>query len=187
MTAAVATAVPFGKSGYRAAIDLEEHPTRRGELGPTPKFAAITPDYPRVMGIPLLAGRPFTDADRDGAPPVALVDQVAARVFWPNETVVGKRLRFIWLKDWVTIVGVVGNVRRDSLAAEPEPSLYVPLRQSPIASAAHALLRVAGDTRIDAGLTSAVRDAVAHALAIRQMQDAVAGLQRRGTFGRHLR
>jgi len=158
--AAVTSAIPFGAMSNRAAIDLEEHPTPQGRLGPTPKFAAITPDYPRTMGIPLVAGRAFSDADRDGAPPVALVDQAAARTFWPNENPIGKRLRFIWLKDWMTVVGVVGDVRRDSLTAVPEPSLYVPLRQNSIATAAFVLLRVAGETRIDAGLTTAVRDVV---------------------------
>jgi predicted permease len=159
--AAVATAIPFGGMSNRAAIDVEEHPTRPGVLGPIPKFAAITPDYPRTMGIPLLAGRAFTDADRDGSPPVALVDQAAARALWPNEDPIGKRLRFIWLKDWVTVVGVIGNVRRDSLTAVPEPSLYAPLRQNSVSTRAFVLLRVAGDAHVDAGLTNAVRDAVA--------------------------
>ena len=158
--AAVSTAIPFGAMSNRAAIDLEEHPTPQGRLGPTPKFAAITPDYPRTMGIPLIAGRPFNDGDRDGAPLVAFVDQSAARAFWPNENAVGKRLRFIWLKDWVTVIGVVGDVRRDSLTAAPEPSLYVPLRQNSVSTNAFVLLRVGGEARIDASLTSAVRDAV---------------------------
>jgi putative ABC transport system permease protein len=157
---AVSTAIPFGAMTTRAAIEIEEHPTPQGRLGPTPKFAAITPGYPRTMGIPLLAGRAFTEADRDGGPPVALVDQSAARTFWPGENPLGKRLRFIWLRDWMTVVGVVGDVRRDSLTAAPEPSLYVPMQQNAVTTKAFVLLRVAGDTRIGAGLTNAVRDVV---------------------------
>jgi len=159
--AAIATSVPFGAMHSGAAIDIEAHPTRPGDMGPFPKFGGISADYLRVMGIPLLAGRAFTDADREGAPSVALVDEAAAREYWPNENAVGKRLRFIWLKDWMTVVGVVGNVRRDSLTARAEPSLYVPLRQNPIFTPSHLLLRVAADAQVDAALTRAIRGAVA--------------------------
>jgi predicted lysophospholipase L1 biosynthesis ABC-type transport system permease subunit len=58
-------------------------------------------------------------------------------------------------------VGVIGNVRRDSLTAAPEPSLYAPLRQNSVSTRAFVLLRVAGDAHVDAGLTNAVREAVA--------------------------
>jgi predicted permease len=112
------------------------------------------------MGIPLLAGRAFIEADRDHAPLVALVDQSAARTFWPGENPIGKRLRFIWLRDWMTVVGVVGDVRRDSLTAAPEPSLYVPMNQNAVTTKAFVLLRVAADARIGAGLTNAIRDVV---------------------------
>ena len=159
--AAVATALPFGALHGGAAIDIEAHPTRPGDMGPFPQFATITANYLRAMGIPLVAGRTFTDADGENASPVALVDQAAARKFWPNESAVGKRLRFVWLKDWVTVVGVVGDVRRDSLTAVAEPSLYVPLRQVAAFPPAFLLLRLAGDATIDASLTSAVRSAVA--------------------------
>ena len=159
--AAVATALPFGALHGGAAIDIEAHPTRPGDMGPFPQFATITANYLRAMGIPLVAGRAFTDADRENAPSVALVDQAAALKFWPNESAVGKRLRFVWLKDWVTVVGVVGDVRRDSLTAVAEPSLYVPLRQVAAFPPAFLLLRLAGDATIDASLTSAVRSAVA--------------------------
>jgi putative ABC transport system permease protein len=159
--AAVATAIPFGAPTYRAAIDIEAHPTRPGDLGPTPKFAGISTDYLRVMGIPLRAGRAFSDADREGAPAVALVDEAAARTLWPNDNAIGKRLRFVWLKNWITVVGVVGDVHRDSLTSSPEPSLYVPVRQVPLPAEGYLLLQLSPDARIDANLTGAIRAAVA--------------------------
>ena len=159
--AAVTSAVPFGGTQLRAAIEIEDHPTPPGNLGPIPKFARISADYLRVMGIPLRAGRAFTDADREDTPPVALVDEAAAQRFWPNEPAVGKRLRFIWLKEWITVVGIVGNVRRDSLTAAWEPSLYVPMRQDPIGTTGYLVLRVNGEADAGASLSNAIRSAVA--------------------------
>lgn len=91
-----------------------------------------TPEYFRVMGIPVLAGRPFGPTDRAGAPGVALVNQTLARRFFPDEDPVGKRVRFGVMgspQDW-EIVGVVGDVRPRTLDGEPRPEAFVPLEQT---------------------------------------------------------
>jgi predicted permease len=129
--AAVASGVPFSGSGEgQGPLDVEAHPIAPGAPRETFAINTITPAYPRVLGLPLIAGRQLTDADRAGATRVALVDAEAARVLWPDrKDVLGQRVKFVYLKDWITIVGVVGNVKRDSLSASPMPSLYIPLAQ----------------------------------------------------------
>lgn len=92
-----------------------------------------TPDYFRVMGIPLTAGRAFSEADNRSAPPVALVNQTFARRFFPNENPIGQRLRFGEPKPsnpWITIVGVVGDVRGFGLDKQPNSEIYQVYQQS---------------------------------------------------------
>ena len=88
-------------------------------------------DYFRVMGIRLLRGRGFTDADREDAPNVAVVSQSAAQRLWPNENPIGKRMHY-WSADTAslrTVVGVADDIRWRSLR-EATPTIYLPWRQS---------------------------------------------------------
>ncbi|HEV2915193.1 MAG TPA: ABC transporter permease [Pyrinomonadaceae bacterium] len=95
----------------------------------------INSDYFRAMGIPLLSGRPFGAQDRADAPAVAIIADTAARRFWPNESPIGKRIKLGSLdnpeRPWISIVGVVGDVRHYGLDIAPEPQLYLPHRQNP--------------------------------------------------------
>jgi putative ABC transport system permease protein len=87
-----------------------------------------------AMGIPMLAGRTFTDADRSGAPPVVIVSQALARRYWPQRDPVGKRVRFDGDpgEPWMTVVGVVGDARQLGLHHPPPPILYIPYQQFPL-------------------------------------------------------
>lgn len=127
---AAASALPFGAIAYPAAMEVEAHPTPAGGVPALPIRIIVTPDYFRALGIPLLRGRGFTNADRAGSPAVALIDATAARTLWPSEDPIGQRIRYVWEHDWITIVGVVGDVKRDSLSGTAEPSLYLPMSQS---------------------------------------------------------
>jgi putative ABC transport system permease protein len=94
-------------------------------------LSGVSPSYFRAMGIPLLAGRLFTNADGEGAPKVAIVSESLARAYWPGEIPLGKHLSFPGqVPDWREIVGVVGDTRHASLAAQPSEDLYFPLRQN---------------------------------------------------------
>jgi putative ABC transport system permease protein len=118
-------------------------------------FRAVSPAIFEALGMPVLDGRAFTDADRQGALPVAIVDQAAADLFWPGESPLGRRVGRPWLGEWLTVVGVVPTVHNNDLLAEPIPALYVPFAQHPTvavtlvtrgdrpASAAAAALRTA--------------------------------------------
>jgi putative ABC transport system permease protein len=91
----------------------------------------VTADYFRAMGIPLLHGRAFSDADRADTAAVAVIDQSFADRYFPGENPVGKRARTTNSRTFREIVGVVGNVRQTSLDEPPEPHFYVAHLQSP--------------------------------------------------------
>ncbi|HEY7860106.1 MAG TPA: ABC transporter permease, partial [Gemmatimonadaceae bacterium] len=129
LIAATTSAVPFGATAFPAAMEVEAHPTPPGGEPAMPIRTTVSPDYFRALGIPLLRGRGFTNADREGVPAVAIVDAAAARRFWPTEDAIGQRIRYVWMHDWITIVGVVGTVKRDSLSGAVQPSLYRPMAQ----------------------------------------------------------
>jgi putative ABC transport system permease protein len=104
----------------------------------------ITPDYFRTMGIPLERGRIFTDADREGSPPVAIVNQAFAHAYCPEKECLGARIQsWIRKKDRLTIVGVVANARLRP-EAEPFPEIYVPYLQAAVPFMT-ILTRTAGD------------------------------------------
>jgi putative ABC transport system permease protein len=93
-------------------------------------LSGVSPSYFHTMGIPLLTGRLFTQADGEGAPKVAIVSEALAHAYWPGENPLGKHISFPGEKpDWREIVGVVGDTRHASLAADPSEDLYFPLRQ----------------------------------------------------------
>jgi putative ABC transport system permease protein len=101
---------------------------------PTSKTVAVTPDLIATMGIPLLRGRDISERDTDDAPNVVVVNEAFARAHFPNEEVLGKRLRFNSPgepEDTGEIVGVVGDTRWRSLTEEPPPIMFVSMKQRP--------------------------------------------------------
>ncbi|HEV2492298.1 MAG TPA: ABC transporter permease [Terriglobia bacterium] len=94
----------------------------------------ISPDYFRVMGVPLLRGRWFTDQDSASAPRVGIINATTARRFWKDADPVGRAFKFSFQKvtdPWITVVGVVGDMRRDDLTKEPVSQVFLPLSQDP--------------------------------------------------------
>ena len=94
----------------------------------------VTADYFRAMGIPLLRGRDFTEADRPGAPPVVIVDEQLANQYFPNENPVGRVIDHFG--QGLTIVGVAGSVHQMELGAPYKAVVYYPLYQQPFSTAA---------------------------------------------------
>jgi putative ABC transport system permease protein len=125
--AGATTALPFSGAGGSAdvLIEGEPHPTRV-ELG------VVTPDYFRVMGIPVKEGRFFLDADRDGAPRTVIVNEAFARRYCPDARCAVSRLKFGGNQQpWLTIVGVVGDVRA-SFEEAAGPGIYLSYLQMPV-------------------------------------------------------
>jgi predicted permease len=85
--------------------------------------ADVTPRYFETLGIPMVEGRDFTQADDEKAPPVLIVDQAAASHYWPGQDPLGKRLSTIW-GGVFTVVGVVKNSKHSFMNERPEPMIY---------------------------------------------------------------
>jgi predicted permease len=86
----------------------------------------VSPDYFRVLRVPIVEGRTFSTADTSGRPPVAIVNEEVARYLWPNESAIGKQLR---VPRPTTIVGVVGSTRLSTVRTAMTPQIYVPSLQ----------------------------------------------------------
>jgi putative ABC transport system permease protein len=91
----------------------------------------VSPRYFATMKIPVLRGRAFTEADRYGSAPVAIVNETLARRLWPNGDAIGRKLNGEWRDSpWCDIVGVVRDSRDDSASREPGPEVYRPNLQA---------------------------------------------------------
>jgi predicted permease len=114
------------------------------------RYHMATPDYFRALGTPLVRGRFFTEADKQDAPYVVIVNQVMASRYWPHEDVIGKRFTFADTpkeKDWFTIVGVVGDVKDKPSSQGAEPAFWWSHLQQP-SSDMSVVIRASSDPRL---------------------------------------
>ena len=136
VSVAGAMGLPAGQYGSNGGYVIEGQGTMQQHTGDLPQanFSLSTPGYFSTMDIPRVRGRDFTDADRHGSEPVVIVSEALVRQSFPNEDPIGRRLQCgldAESMKWMTIVGVVGNVRQDSPASPAAPALYMPLAQHP--------------------------------------------------------
>jgi putative ABC transport system permease protein len=121
---------------------------------------SITPNYFAVMRVPLVAGRHFDDRDSRDAPPAVIVNQTMARMFWPGEDPVGRRIKYGQLDSgapWMTIVGVVADTRRTGYDAAVRPETYLPHAQSTTGSLTIVVRAAGGAARAAPILRAVVR------------------------------
>lgn len=134
LDAAVANTVPLDGELPSLAVDVEGHPKSADYPAPMLWAGAISPGYPRLMGVPLLAGREFSESDSMSSAPVLLVTASTAKHFWPGENPIGKQVKSVTESRWRTVVGVVADVRQYNLANRTPSSLsgalYMPYPQS---------------------------------------------------------
>ena len=162
-SAAYASQLPMLDGNWSRAFDVVDDP-REESAWPMTEYRLVSPGYFGTMGIPLVAGREFRPGDRAEAPAVLIVNQTLARRHWPDESAVGRLVRWRRADTMVTgeVVGVVGDVLDDGLSAEPEPFTYYPFAQSSNRSAAF-VLRTTGDPgALVASVRSTVRDLDSH-------------------------
>jgi putative ABC transport system permease protein len=150
--------LPFSGSRTGQSFDIEGHPPGPDELTPSADYRKVSPDYFEAMGIVLLRGRDFTERDGESSTPVAVVNEAFARRFFDGEEVLGKRLLYPEGERRVSreIVGVVADLKHESLIGEGEPEVYVPFTQRPNS---WMFLAVRGDGDL-ATLAGSVRAAV---------------------------
>ena len=182
--AAEAIVPPFGGVGYTSDFHIAGRPAN--DYGTEIGHDYVSEEYFRTLGVPLLAGRLFTVADRTGSIPVTIVNAVMARKYFPAQDPVGQRITFDKFPDstsvWRTIVGVVGDVRQTGLEIEPKIEAYEPLGQQ-VNSYMTLLVRTQGSI---AALVPGIRSVVAQldpSLALAQVQS-LERLQARSIAGR---
>jgi putative ABC transport system permease protein len=124
-SAAVASGLPPDLMQLQDTFTIEGRPTPPNETDPLADFLFVSGDYFRTIGVPVLQGRTFSDADRQAAPLAVIVNQALARRFFHNQNPVGRRLRQNRDNPWMAIVGVVGDVKYSGLGAQAFPALYV--------------------------------------------------------------
>jgi putative ABC transport system permease protein len=138
--AALGTAVPLGGSGSESAVIAEGQPLPKADERPAGcTFVSVSGGYFAALGMPLLQGRTFSHLDRDGAPPVAIVDQGLVNLLFRGQDPLGKRIAFELLGDrtdpkpiWREIVGIVPHVQYYGVAStSPRVQVYVPHTQIP--------------------------------------------------------
>ena len=109
---------------------------RRPEENPNGDWQVVTPGYFETMGMRLVRGRFFEDTDGPDAPIAAVINETMARRYWPNEDAVGKRFHLgTNPRPWITVVGIVGQVRHNALTESARAEMYVPHGQWPAAGA----------------------------------------------------
>lgn len=146
-SAAVSVMVPLNSNmgTMTGGVLLEGRPLNPGELMPQVDFELASPDYFRVLGVPILAGRAFTDGDTEHSPAVAVVNARMAKHYWPTEDPIGRHVSIDNGKTWITVVGVASSVHQYGLDKDLKEGIYLPQDQSPSLTDAHLLVR----TRVD--------------------------------------
>jgi putative ABC transport system permease protein len=135
LSAAMASTYPLNplglaNRGLNASFQIEGRPPDPNEPTPQLDFRVASTDYFRTIRLPLIKGRLFAETDDTEARQVAVINQTLARHRWGNEDPLEKRITFDQGGTWVTIVGVVGDVRQYGLNQEPTDELYRPVRQT---------------------------------------------------------
>jgi putative ABC transport system permease protein len=136
-------AIPFGygQSDHRAFPLFREGQDLQRSQPPLIDTSIVSPEYFHVLGMTLVRGRLFVDQDVEDTPLIAVINQAAARMYWPGkdgkgEDPVGKRVHLLGRlgrarPDWTTIVGVIADARTESLADAGIPQIYLDIYQRP--------------------------------------------------------
>jgi putative ABC transport system permease protein len=133
--AGLVSQLPFGTDFRNETFFIEGRFHDPGQPATSTNPRAVSRDYFETLGIPVLQGRVFGSQDSDQSPRVAVIDETMVRRFWPEGDPIGKRVAFVGedmvIGPYITIVGVVGDVKEAELQSDAEPHLYVPFQQRP--------------------------------------------------------
>jgi putative ABC transport system permease protein len=127
--AGAAVTLPIGGDDFSAGYVAEGRPLPPPGQRSSAGYQVVTPGYFAAMGIPVLAGRDFTPADHRTAMPVVIVNRTFASIEWPGRDPIGRRIRTSDDGPWMTVVGVVGDVRHRGPSVAPRPEFYQPHTQ----------------------------------------------------------
>jgi putative ABC transport system permease protein len=131
--AGAVSTVPLTGGASRAVTVEGRSATELGVI-PQANMRIATAGYFQTLRIPLVQGRTFGDQDVESSQPVVIVNQTMARRLWPGQNPLGKRMKIggaTSTDPWLTVVGIAGDVREDSLDTEPRQQFYLPFPQRP--------------------------------------------------------
>ena len=130
VSAGAAVTLPIGGDDFAAGVSIEGQPAPQPGDEPRAGFQVVTPGYFATMRIPIVRGRDFTAGDIAGGPGVVMVNETFARQHWPGDDAVGKRMQIgRGGADWLTVVGLVRDIRHFGPARPPRPEFYQPYTQ----------------------------------------------------------
>lgn len=127
---------PLDDSDFMISFNVEGRPEPKPGEEPAMRVAMVTTGYFKALGLPLARGRFFTDQDRNGSEPVAILTEAAVREFFPNEDPIGKRVVLGWTSNGVNrggrVVGVIRDFKQSTLDSEADPQIFLPYDQAPL-------------------------------------------------------
>jgi putative ABC transport system permease protein len=129
VSVAMVNRLPLAGGNQTGSVDFEGTDLPRNRFGALQidsfDWRTASPDYFRTLRIPLIEGRFFEDSDTSDRPRVSIIDENTARLVWPNQSAIGKRLRIGGPNaPWFEVVGVVGHIKHDGLGVEQRPQVY---------------------------------------------------------------
>jgi len=158
----VASTLPL-LGGWQTSFSVEGRPEPPPGQLPSADIARVSPGYFEAMGVRLVAGRAFTDRDRIDAPLVCMVDETFVKKHWPDESPLGKRVKFGRLSQadnsWMEVVGVVGHVKNYGVDEASRVELYLPYLQNSTGSLTLVVRTKGNPTSMAGALRAAVKAA----------------------------
>jgi putative ABC transport system permease protein len=157
---AITTRLPFGGNSYGSVfkIDGRPNPAQTGDWPFADIGAVVSSEYFRTLSVPLLRGRAFTEADREGALPVVVINESLAHHYWPDQDPIGKRIQQPGDTTWATIVGIVADVKHEKLSEGTKGAIFWPLLQHHVDHPSIVVRTDASPDAVAASLRGAVAD-----------------------------
>jgi len=158
---ALAAPLPMDRQGQaNLGFSVVGNPPLPPGKSNTADYTTVSPDYFRVMRIPLLRGRFFSEQDSRSKPNVAIISETLARRYFPNQDPIGREMRFGFPPNSNVpreIIGVVGDLRDVALSRKPGPMMYVPFAQAPLYGGEVVVRSSSSASRVAAGIRQTVR------------------------------
>ena len=129
-SAAITSGLPLTLSVSGSDFQIEGRP--EPELGKEMiiNTRSVSPGYFRTLGIPMIKGRDFSDTDKSDAPKAAIINNDLARIYFPDQDPIGKRITFDEGESWMSIIGQIGDVKQLGLDSTAKPEVYFPYLQA---------------------------------------------------------
>jgi len=128
-SAAATTGLPLTLNLSGSDFRIEGRPEPEAGKEMIINTRSVSPSYFQTLAIPLLKGRDFSDRDKSDAPKAAIINDDLARIYFPNEDPIGKRITFDEGTSWISIVGIIGDVKQLGRDSSAKPEVYFPYLQ----------------------------------------------------------